>query len=112
VGIDYEDEGEDLESLPRIYKNFLVGSKVLEKVEVNTWDQLATLVQVALNYPSSLQQLREVHNGGYIAGSLLNANDQPERDYFFDLCFKVKKICTSHALYDINFPITRAFMNC
>jgi hypothetical protein len=98
VGIDYEDEGEDLETLPGIYKKFLVGSKVLKQLEVTTWDQLATLAQVALNYPLSLQQLREVQNGGYIAGSLLYANDQPERDDLFDLCFKVTKIGTNHPM--------------
>jgi hypothetical protein len=44
-----------------IYKKFLIGTRMMEKVEVNLFMQLDTLAQVALDYPESLQQLRQVH---------------------------------------------------
>jgi hypothetical protein len=43
-----------------LYKKFLIGSRVLEKVKVTNYDQLKTLAEVALEYPESLQQLRQV----------------------------------------------------
>jgi hypothetical protein len=48
--------------LMRIYKKFLIGSKVCEKVLVTSYGELLLLVHVALTHPESLQQLRQVHN--------------------------------------------------
>jgi hypothetical protein len=44
-----------------IYKKFLIGTRMMEKVEVNMFMQLEMLAQVAWDYPESLQQLRQVH---------------------------------------------------
>lgn len=92
VHFDYEDEGEDLVTLQQIYKKFLIGSEKCEKLELNSYDQLQTVAQVAISHPQSLQQLREVNNGGYILGSLLYANDRPEIDDLFEDYFKVIQI--------------------
>lgn len=55
-----------IDMLLPIYKKFLIGSRVLEKLELTSRDKLETLAEVALNYPESLQQLREVENRGHI----------------------------------------------
>jgi hypothetical protein len=82
------DESEKL--LLWMYKKFLIGSKVCEKVVVNTKDQLKTLVQVALNDPTSLQKLRQVQNGGCITDTLVFDNDNFEVDEdFLYMCLKV-----------------------
>jgi hypothetical protein len=73
------------------YKKFLIGSKVLEKLVVTSSDQLATLAQVALNYPKSLQQLREVENRGYIHESLHQVYNFDDKKDIFDQHIKVYK---------------------
>jgi hypothetical protein len=91
VNVDYEDDVEEFNALVLIYKKFLIGSKVCNKVEVNDYDQLQTLAHVAVTHPMSLQQLREVQNGAHIASSLLYADhDEPDIDDIFNSCFKVE----------------------
>jgi len=91
VNVDYEEDVEEFNALVQIYKKFLIGSKVCNKVEVNDYDQLQTLAHVAVTHPMSLQQLREVQNGAHIASSLLYADhDEPDIDDIFNSCFKVK----------------------
>jgi hypothetical protein len=92
LNVDYEDDVEEFDALVQIYKKFLIGSKVCNKVEVNDYDQLQTLAHVALTHPMSLQQLREVRNGAHIASSLLYADqEEPDIDDIFNMCFKVEK---------------------
>jgi len=74
-----------------IHKKFLIGTRVCEKLELKDYVHLQTLVQVALDYPLSLQQLREVHNEPYMATSLYNTTDQAEREGLIDMYFKVNK---------------------
>jgi hypothetical protein len=88
---EYEDDVEDRSFLQQIFKKFLIGSKMCKKVEVIDCDQLEILVEVALNYPLSLQQLCSVQTGTYLAISLLYADDLPDVDDIFDTSFKVEK---------------------
>jgi len=55
-----------IDKLLPTFKKFLIGSRVLEKLELTSRVKLETLAEVALNYPESLQQLREVINNGHI----------------------------------------------
>jgi hypothetical protein len=74
-----------------IYEKFLIGSKVCEKVVLNTEDQLKTLAQVALTHPMSLQNLREVHNNGCISYKLVYDEDEDviRMQDFSNMCLKV-----------------------
>jgi hypothetical protein len=74
----------------QVYKKFLIGSKVCEKVLVTTLDQLETLAEVALTHPMSLQQLREVHNGGDITASMVYTDLELEMKDFINKYLKVK----------------------
>lgn len=60
-----------------------------EEVEVQDFEQLQIVVQVAVTHPKSLQQLRRVHNGMYMAGSLAVAADRTERNMLYDIYLKV-----------------------
>jgi hypothetical protein len=84
-----DDEGDVL--MLSLYKKFLIGSKVCEKVKVNTEVQLKTLAQVALSHPMSLQELREVHSDGCISDKLVydEDEDQVRMQDFSKMCFKV-----------------------
>jgi prophage antirepressor-like protein len=97
VGFDYEDEGEDLVSLQKVYEKFLIGTEVCEILEVNNYEQQQTLARVAATHPTSLQQLREVQNGSYISASMIYAGNQPEIDDLFEDCFKVQQICNDRS---------------
>jgi hypothetical protein len=74
-----------------LYKKFLIGSQVCEKVQVNTGDQLKTLVQVALTHPTSLQELREVRYKDCLSYKLLysECDDLIEMRDFLNMCMKV-----------------------
>jgi hypothetical protein len=56
---------------------------------VNTEDQLKTLVQVALTYPMSLQELREVHHKGFFSDKLCYGDDILEMWDFLNMCMEV-----------------------
>jgi hypothetical protein len=84
-----KDESRSYFLLIQIYKKFLIGSKVLEKLDVCNDNQLQTLVQVALAHPTSLQQLLEVQYRGSILESLYDIyNDEMA---IFDKYCKVNK---------------------
>jgi hypothetical protein len=72
-----------------MYEKFLIGSKVCEKVLVNTEDQLKTLAQVALTHPMSLQKLREVRNECCILSKLVQRGDRHEMRELINTCLKV-----------------------
>jgi hypothetical protein len=81
---------------------------VLEEMKLTTYDQLQILAQVAVDYPESLQQLRQVHYQGYISHSLLHAWDQSESNLLRTMYCKVKK----SPLCDIDFLLQFLFFQC
>lgn len=75
---------------------------MLKKLEVHDYDQLQTLAQVALTYPTSLQQLREIKNSIYMYSSLQQVDNFDERMDIFDKYCKVKKKHVDCSPPDVN----------
>jgi hypothetical protein len=65
----FDEQDEELRSdcaLYQIYKKFLIGSRVCEKLTANDADELMTIAHIAVTYPLSLQQLRQVQDESYL----------------------------------------------
>jgi hypothetical protein len=82
-------------ALDCVYKKFLIGSEVCDKLEVHNSGRLEILAQVALSYPTSLQRLT------HLKCPVAYSYDEPETAELFDRHFKVK--ISSLITYNINF---------
>lgn len=80
----------DMSMILQVYKKFLIGSEKCEKLEVNYLQQLQVVAQVALFYPESLQQLRQVENGPYHLRSLQFTEERTEKYNICKINHKVK----------------------
>jgi hypothetical protein len=82
-----------IDKLLPTFKKFLIGSRVLEKLELTSRVKLETLAEVALNYPESLQQLREVKNRGHIDEYMHQMVCNEFKKGVFAEYMKVQKFC-------------------
>jgi hypothetical protein len=79
-----------------IYKKFLIGSKVCEKLDVPDYERLEILADVALTYPMSLQSLTHINCASFYHYD----EDEHEIEVLLDMHFKVYK---STLIYNIKF---------
>ena len=86
-------------TLYQIFKKFLIGSRVCEKLTVKNFEELMVIAQVAVTHPSSLQQLRQVQNENYIIMPP-NGSQLMQRVAFFNPYFKVNKNLPANYPYD------------